>query len=101
MSKERENYTLAVFSFYFGLFFVLSYTKGQTKTKLFLKNSQILPARILNSKASQVLVLATVHLKSYGDNFNHDALSELLDILETYNSEVIAIESAAPIFVYI
>ncbi|MCK4932753.1 MAG: hypothetical protein KAT01_11335 [Candidatus Aminicenantes bacterium] len=97
--EERKGTFFISLLVLLGLFFVFDYAKGHTQSKLFSRNTQVPAARIPESEASQVLVLATVHLKSYGENFNHDALEGLLDTLERYNPDLIAIESAAPLFV--
>ena len=49
----------------------------------FQKDAKLPAAKISDFEASQVLVLGTVHLRSYGDDFNHDVLDGLLDVLET------------------
>ena len=46
-----------------GLFFAFGYANGQTQSKLFSKNSQVPAAKIPESDVSQILVLATIHLK--------------------------------------
>jgi hypothetical protein len=97
--EERKGTFFISLLVLLGLFFVFDYAKGHTQSKLFSRNTQVPAARIPESEASQVLVLATVHLKSYGENFNHDALEGLLDTLERYNPDLIALESAAPLFV--
>ncbi len=81
------------------LFFAFGYANGQTQSKLFSKNSQVPAAEIPESEVSHVLVLATIHLRSLGESFNNDVLKGLLDTLERYNPDLIAIESAAPLFV--
>jgi hypothetical protein len=65
----------------------------------FQKVAKVPAAKISESEASQVLVLGTVHLRSYGDDFDRDVLVELLDVLEKYNPDLIGIESLAPIVV--
>lgn len=82
-----------------SLFFAFGYTNEQTQSKLFSKNSQVPAAKIPESDVSQILVLATIHLKSLGESFNHDVLKGLSDTLEKYKPDLIAIESAAPLFV--
>lgn len=72
---------------------LLSQSRTLTKTAL------VPVAMIPDSEASHVLVLATTHLKSYGEDFNHDVLKGLLDALARYHPDLIAIESAAPLFV--
>jgi hypothetical protein len=68
-------------------------------SQILTKNSRVPAAKIAESEASQVLVLATPHLRSYGENFNHEVLKGLLDALIKYHPDLIAIESAAPLFV--
>ena len=63
----------------------------------FQKNSRVPAAKISESEASQVLILGTVHLRTYEDDFNRDVLDELLNVLERYKPELIGIESLAPI----
>ncbi len=82
-----------------SLFFAFGYTNEQTQSKLFSKNSQVPAAKIPESDVSQILVLATIHLKSLGESFNHDVLKGLSDTLEKYKPDLIAIESAAPLFI--
>jgi hypothetical protein len=69
------------------------------QSSLFQKDAKVPPAKISEAEASQVLVLGTVHLRSYDDDFNHDVLDGLLDVLERYKPDLIGIESLAPIVV--
>lgn len=65
----------------------------------FHKDVKVPAAKISEAEASQVLVLGTVHLRSYGDDFNHDVLDRLLNVLEKYKPDLIGIESLAPIVI--
>jgi hypothetical protein len=65
----------------------------------FHKDATVPAAKISEAEASQVLVLGTVHLRSYGDDFNHDVLDRLLNVLEKYKPDLIGIESLAPIVI--
>ncbi|MCK4931456.1 MAG: hypothetical protein KAT01_04760 [Candidatus Aminicenantes bacterium] len=65
----------------------------------FHKDAKVPAAKISEAEASQVLVLGTVHLRSYGDDFNHDVLDRLLNVLEKYKPDLIGIESLAPIVI--
>ena len=69
------------------------------QSSLLQKNAKVPPAKISEDEASQVLVLGTVHLRSYDDDFNHDVLDGLLDVLEKYKPDLIGIESLAPIVI--
>lgn len=82
-----------------GLCFAFQDANEQNRLNRFEKKSHVPAAKIADSEASEVLVLATVHLRSYGEDFNHDVLEGLLGSLEKYDPEIIAIESAAPLFV--
>lgn len=48
----------------------------------FHKDAKVPAAKISESEASQVLVLGTVHLRSYCNDFNHDVLAGLLNVNE-------------------
>lgn len=65
----------------------------------FQKDAKVPPAKISEAEATQMLVLGTVHLRSYDDDFNHDVLDDLLDVLEKYKPDLIGIESLAPIVI--
>jgi hypothetical protein len=65
----------------------------------FQKDAKVPAAILSDDEASQVLVLGTVHLRTYGENFNHDVLDGLLDVLENFKPDLIGIESLAPIVV--
>lgn len=63
----------------------------------FQKNTKVPAAEISDSEASQVMVLGTVHLRTYGHDFNPNVLDGLLDVLEAYKPDIIGIESLSPI----
>jgi hypothetical protein len=69
------------------------------QSSLFQKDAKVPAAKISEAEASQVLVLGTVHLRSYGDDFNHDVLDGLLNVLEKYKPDLIGTESLAPIVI--
>lgn len=81
------------------LLFSLSVAGALAQSAPFQKEARVPAAKISVSEASQVLILGTVHLRSYGDNFNNDVLKRLLDVLENYKPDLIGIESLAPIAV--
>jgi hypothetical protein len=65
----------------------------------FTKKSRVPAAKIAESEASQLLILGTPHLRSYKEDFDHGVLEGLLKALENYHPDLIAIESASPLFV--
>jgi hypothetical protein len=69
------------------------------QSSLFQKNANVPAAKISEKEASQVLILGTVHLRSYGDEFNHDVLDGLLEVLAKYKPDLIGIESLASLVV--
>jgi hypothetical protein len=62
----------------------------------FEKTSVIPAAEIADDEATEILVLGTIHLRDYGDEFNNEALNGLLDVLESFKPDLIAIENMAP-----
>ena len=79
--------------------FSMSVFGALAQTKPFHKDAKVPAATLPDDEASQVLVLGTVHLRTYGENFNHAVLDGLLDVLENYKPDLIGIESLAPIVV--
>jgi hypothetical protein len=67
--------------------------------QLFMKKSRVPAAKIAESEASQLLILGTPHLRSYKEDFDPGVLEGLLKALENYHPDLIAIESASPLFV--
>ena len=81
------------------MLFSLSAVGALAQSESFQKEAKVPAAKIAESEASQVLILGTIHLQSYGDEFSPDVLDGLLDVLEQYKPDLIGIESLAPIVI--
>jgi hypothetical protein len=69
---------------------------SSTESNRFEKSSIVPAATITNSEATEILVLGTVHLRSYGDDFDPTTLEHLLDVLAEFQPDMIGIENSAP-----
>ncbi|MGD9345172.1 MAG: DUF5694 domain-containing protein [Candidatus Aminicenantes bacterium] len=87
----RSIIAALVWIYFFGAFGVFA------QSTPFQKDTKVPAAKISESEASQVLILGTVHLRAYGEDFNRKVMDRLLDILEKYRPDLIGIESLAPI----
>jgi hypothetical protein len=96
---QRNGQFLVSHLIAFGYLFSMITFGVYAQSTPFQKEAKVPAAKISESEASQVLILGTVHLRTYGENFDHAVLNGLLDVLEAYKPDLIGIESLAPIVV--